>query len=92
MNVSEVVKKTIEERGVKQKWVVEQMNNVIPDINMNSQKLSAVTKGQRQFKCDELIAFCKAMKSNSSVLVPYCDKCPGISGKSSLCTTLRLRK
>nr|DAF49200.1 MAG TPA: Transcriptional regulator [Caudovirales sp. ctrNG92] len=69
MNVGEVVKKTIEERGVKQKWVVEQMNNVIPDINMNSQKLSAVTKGQRQFKCDELIAFCKAMKINPDVFL-----------------------
>lgn len=60
MNVEPAVRGIIKNRGLRQTWVVEQMNRVDPNLSMSKAKLSAVVCGNRAMTGDELIAFCMA--------------------------------
>ena len=54
------VRSIIKNRGLRQVWVVEQMNKLDPYLNMNPVKFSAIVCGSRKMTGDELIAFCRA--------------------------------
>lgn len=69
MRVENVIRKTIEERGFRQKWVIEKMNLINPDIRMNRNKFSAIVCGYRKMSGDELIAFCRATETNPDIFL-----------------------
>lgn len=58
------VRSIIKNRGLRQVWVVEQMNKLDPYLNMNPVKFSAIVCGSRKMTGDELIAFCRATDTN----------------------------
>lgn len=60
MNVEPAVKQIIENRGLRQVWVIKQMNLANPALGMNRSKLSAIVCGNRRMTGDELLAFCMA--------------------------------
>lgn len=60
MRTSDGVKKLIKDKGLRQTWVVDQMNRVDPTLGMSRVKLSAIVCGGRKMTGDELIAFCMA--------------------------------
>lgn len=62
--VEPIAKGIIENRGLRQNWVVEQMNRIAPDLNMSPVKFSAIICGDRRMTGDELIAFCIATGTN----------------------------
>lgn len=64
MNVEPAVRSIIKDRGLRQVWVVEQMNHVFPNLNMSKAKFSAIVCGERAMKGNELIAFCVATGTN----------------------------
>lgn len=64
MNVEPAVKNIIENRGLRQKWVVDHMNSVVPGLKMSTTKFSAIICGGRRMTGDELIAFCKATETS----------------------------
>lgn len=69
MKTSVGVKMLINSRGVRQTWVVEQMNLVDPHINMSKAKFSAIVCGTRKMTGDELIAFCVATGTSPDYFV-----------------------
>lgn len=64
MNVEPAVRGIIKARGLRQTWIVEQMNQVDPNLGMSRAKFSAVVCGNRTMTGDELIAFCMATGIN----------------------------
>lgn len=64
MNTSAKVRSLIEKNGVRQNWVVDQMNRIAPGLNMTKAKFSAIVCGGRKMTGDELIAFCMATNTN----------------------------
>lgn len=64
MNVEPAVREIIEGRGLRQVWVVDQMNRIAPELSMSKAKLSAIVCGSRKMTGDELIAFCLATGTN----------------------------
>lgn len=64
MRTSDGVKKLIKDKGLRQSWIVEQMNRVDPTLSLNSKKFSAIVCGRRKMTGDELIAFCMATDTN----------------------------
>lgn len=60
MRTSDGVRKLIKDKGLRQTWVVDQMNRADPTLGMNKVKLSAIVCGSRKMTGDELIAFCVA--------------------------------
>lgn len=64
MNVEPAVRGIIKNRGLRQIWVVEQMNQVDPNLGMSKAKFSAIVCGGRKMTGDELIAFCMATNTN----------------------------
>lgn len=70
MKTNETVKRLIEEEGRSQTWVAREMNRVNPEINMTNVKLSAIVTGRRVMSSDEMLAFCRAMKTNPDVFMP----------------------
>lgn len=64
MNVEPAVRGIIKKRGLRQIWVVEQMNQVDPNLGMSKAKFSAIVCGGRKMTGDELIAFCMATNTN----------------------------
>lgn len=64
MNAERTVRDVIRGRGLRQVWVVDQMNLVNPALNMSRAKLSSIVCGGRQMTADELVAFCVATKTD----------------------------
>lgn len=64
MNVEPAVRTVIRDKGLRQIWVVEQMNLVNPALNMSNAKLSSIVCGGRKMSGDELIAFCVATNTS----------------------------
>lgn len=64
VNVERTVRNIIKSRGLRQVWVVDQMNLVNPDLTMSKAKLSSIVCGGRQMTADELVAFCVATKTD----------------------------
>lgn len=64
MNVELAVRNIIKNRGLRQIWVVEQMNRIDPALNMSKAKFSAIVCGGRRMTADELVAFCVATETN----------------------------
>lgn len=64
MNVEPAIRNIIKNRGLRQAWVVDQMNLVNPNLNMSKAKLSSIVCGGRQMTADELVAFCVATETN----------------------------
>lgn len=64
MRTSDGVRSLVKNKGLRQVWVVEQMNRVAPDLNMSKAKFSAIVCGDRKMTGDELIAFCVATGTN----------------------------
>lgn len=64
MSVESMVKELIDSRGLRQIWLVGQMNRIMPDVNMNPNKLSAIVCGNRKMTGDEFLAFCKATETS----------------------------
>lgn len=60
VNTSTKVKNLVRDRGLRQTWIVEQMNSIAPELNMSKTKFSAIICGGRKMSGDELIAFCVA--------------------------------
>ena len=69
MKTNETVRKLIEQEGRSQAWVAREMNRVNPDINMTNVKLSAIVTGRRIMSSDEILAFCRAMKTSPDVFL-----------------------
>ena len=69
MKTNETVRKLIEQEGRSQSWVAREMNRVNPDINMTNVKLSAIVTGRRIMSSDEMLAFCRAMKTSPDVFL-----------------------
>lgn len=69
MRVSDIVKKIIDEQGRTQVWVAYKMNEADPSLDMDKNKLSAITTGRRQMSGDELLAFCKAIEISPDVFL-----------------------
>ncbi len=64
MKTSDGVRSLVKNKGLRQVWVVEQMNRIAPDLNMSKAKFSAIVCGERKMTGDELIAFCVATGTN----------------------------
>ena len=64
MKTSDGVRSLVKNKGLRQVWVVEQMNRIAPDLNMSKAKFSAIVCGDRKMTGDELIAFCIATDTN----------------------------
>lgn len=60
MNVEPAVRNIIRDKGLRQTWIVDQMNLVDPALGMSKVKLSAIVCGGRKMTGNELIAFCVA--------------------------------
>lgn len=60
MNVEPAVRDLIKCRGLRQGWIVEQMNRINQSLGMTKTKFSAIVCGNRRMTGDELIAFCMA--------------------------------
>lgn len=60
MKTSACVRELIRQKGLRQVWVVDQMNRIDPSLNMSPVKFSAIVCGGRKMTGDELIAFCMA--------------------------------
>ncbi len=60
--VIDTVKRIVEEQGRTQTWVANKMNEINPELCMDSVKFSSMTTGRRKMSGDELIAFCKALE------------------------------
>lgn len=60
MNTSVGVRSLLKNKGLRQVWIVNQMNRIAPELNMNRAKFSAIVCGSRKMTGDELIAFCMA--------------------------------
>ncbi len=69
MKTNETVKRLIEQEGRSQAWVAQEMNRVNPEINMTNVKLSAIVTGRRIMSSDEMLAFCRAMKTSPDVFL-----------------------
>lgn len=64
MPINKMIGKTIKKKGLRQNWIVDQMNTIKPDLKMNRNKFSAIVCGNRRMTGDELLAFCKATEIN----------------------------
>lgn len=64
MNVEPAVRNIIKDKGLRQTWVVDQMNRIDPTLGMSKVKLSAIVCGGRKMTGDELIAFCVATNTS----------------------------
>lgn len=62
MGISEKIESLLTEKGITQKWTSMRMNEINPELKMDSSKMSAIITGNRKMTGDELIAFCKALK------------------------------
>lgn len=71
MKTSIGVREILKSRGSTQSWAIKEMNRIDPDIKMNRSKLSAIICGSRKMTGDELLAFCKATRTNPDYF--YCD-------------------
>lgn len=60
LRISDGVKKLIKDRGLRQTWIVDQMNRIMPELNMSKTKFSAIVCGGRKMTGDELMVFCLA--------------------------------
>lgn len=69
MKTNETVRRLIEQEGRSQAWVAREMNRVNPEINMTNVKLSAIVTGRRIMSSDEMLAFCRAMKTSPDVFL-----------------------
>ena len=69
MTVAETAKNILEEQGRTQTWVVKRMNEINPELSMDSMKLSTTLLGKRKMSGDELIAFCKALEVNPDIFL-----------------------
>lgn len=67
--VNAAVKRFIEERGVTQKWLINKMNSVSPELDMNKQKMSAIMTNRRRLNCDEFLAICKVFEVSPDIFV-----------------------
>ena len=72
MKTNETVKKLIEQEGRSQTWVAREMNRVNPEIKMTNVKLSAIVTGRRIMSGDEMLAFCRAMKTSPDIFLAEC--------------------
>ena len=70
MRASDGVKKLIKDKGLRQTWVVDQMNRIDPTLGMSKVKLSAIICGNRKMTGDELIVFCVATNTSPDY---FCD-------------------
>lgn len=70
INMADTLKEVLEKRGVKQAWLVEQINQMNPELHMIRNKLSAIVNGSRKVSIDELKAICIALKLNPDVFLP----------------------
>ncbi len=61
MEIYKVIKEEVQNRGVTQTWVVNQMNYLDKSLNMTNQKMSAILNGRRELAGDEFIAVCKVL-------------------------------
>lgn len=73
MSITDIIKKQIKNKGLRQKWVAQQMNLVHPCINMSPAKFSATLNNKRKMTADELIAYCKIVEVDPDELLSYCD-------------------
>lgn len=64
MNVEPTVREIIKNRGLRQVWIVDQMNRIAPELGMSKAKLSSIVCGSRKMTGDELITFCLATGTN----------------------------
>lgn len=64
MRTSDGVRKLIKDRGLRQTWIVDQMNRIAPELSMSKAKFSAIVCGRRKMTGDELMVFCLATGTN----------------------------
>lgn len=64
MNVEPAVREIVENRGLRQTWIVDQMNRIAPELSMSKAKFSAIVCGGRKMTGDELMVFCLATGTN----------------------------
>lgn len=69
MRTNETVQKLMEQEGRTQTWVAQEMNKVNPEIKMTNVKLSAIVTGRRTMSGDEMLAFCRAMRTSPDVFL-----------------------
>lgn len=62
VDVSNTVKRILDEQGRTQAWIIQKMNLQEPEIDMNRNKFSAIVTGKRKMTGDELLVFCKALE------------------------------
>ena len=69
MRTNETVQKLMEQEGRTQTWVAQEMNKMNPEIKMTNVKLSAIVTGRRTMSGDEMLAFCRAMRTSPDVFL-----------------------
>lgn len=67
--VNTTIKNILSETGTTQAWIISKMNQLNPDLAMNSNKFSAIVHGRRKMTGEELIIFCKATKTNPDIFL-----------------------
>lgn len=69
MKIPETIRCVLKKEGRTQAWVIEEMNKILPELNMDRVKFSAVVCGVRKMTADELLAFCKAMRKSPDIFL-----------------------
>ena len=69
MGIPEIIRHVLKEEGRTQAWVIEEMNKILPEINMDRGKFSATVCGIRKMTADELLVFCKAVKRSPDIFL-----------------------
>lgn len=69
MSIPEIIRDILKKEGRTQTWVINEMNKILPEINMDRGKFSATVCGTRKMTADELLTFCKAVKKNPDIFL-----------------------
>ena len=60
--ISATVRRIMEREGRNRLWVIDRMNELMPEIEMDQTKFSGITTGHRNMSADEMLAFCMALQ------------------------------
>ncbi|MBR2122104.1 MAG: helix-turn-helix domain-containing protein [Lachnospiraceae bacterium] len=69
MTVSETIREILSQEGRTQIWVVDKMNEIMPELGMDRSRFSGIVTGHRNMTADELLAFCKALEISPDVFL-----------------------
>lgn len=64
MTVNSRIKQFIQDNHLKQ-------SSIAHDMGINTETLSAIVRGQRKIDPDELVSFCRVVKTDPSYLLSY---------------------